>query len=304
MTSIVDTMTRLGGVATRRELLEVASRAEINRALAEGSVHRPRRGRYVLPQVAESRRVAHELSGVVGLRSAALAHGWKVRTVPERPEVIVPRDRKVRAQSRPRALIRRSLLDPHEIERGVTAPLRTVVDCARHLSFDEALAVADSALRSRVLRPADLARAAASAQGAGRARVLRVLTHAQAEAANPFESSLRAIALDVPGLVVVPQVGIRVAGGVRVVPDLVDVGLGLVLEADSHEFHTGRQRLTSDCWRYDELLLAGWRVVRFTWEQVMFHRAWVHSVLVRAVALVTAQTPKPLGPPATPARMA
>ena len=286
-------MVRLGGVATRSELLEVASRAQITHALAEGSVHRPRRGRYVLPHVDQSLRLAHELTGVLGLRSAALSYGWKVRTLPERPEVIVPRGRKVRDEARTRATLRHALLDPHEVERGVTSPLRTVVDCARHLPFDEALSVADSALRSGVLCSVDLARAASSTQGAGRARVLRVLANAHRKAANPFESSLRAIALDVPGLAVVPQVGVQIAGGLRVVPDLVDVSLGLVLEADSHEFHTGRSRLTSDCWRYDELVLARWRVLRFTWEQVMFQQTWVRSVLERAVALRAVETHKP-----------
>jgi very-short-patch-repair endonuclease len=290
--TLVAHLARLGGVATRSELLEVASRVTLDRALADGSVRRPRRGRYVLPQVEESRAVAHELSGVVGLRSAALIHGWKVRTVPDRPEVIVPRDRKVRADSRERAFVRRADLEPHEIQHGVTSPLRTVVDCARHLPLEESLSVADSALRSGMLRSGDLAAAARAAQGAGRARVLRVLANAHRRAANPFESSLRAIALDVAGLRVVPQVGVLVAGGARVAPDLVDVDLGLVLEADSHEFHTGRQRLTSDCWRYAELVLAGWRVFRFTWEQVMFEQVWVRSVLERAVTLVAAQTHK------------
>jgi len=285
-------MVRLGGVATRRELLHIASRTDLARALADGSIHRPRRGRYVLPQVEQSRRVAHELSGVVALRSAALTYGWKVRTVPERPEVIVPRGRKVRDESRERATLRRAALEPHEVERGVTSPLRTVVDCARHLPLDEALSVADSALRSGLLRSTDLTLAAARIQGAGRMRVLRVLVQAHRKAANPFESSLRAIALDVPGLAVIPQVGIRLAGGARVVPDLVDVTLGLVLEADSHEFHTGRARLTSDCWRYDELVVEGWRVLRFTWEQVMLQQAWVRSVLERAVALLTRRTHK------------
>ncbi|WP_404392135.1 hypothetical protein [Humibacillus xanthopallidus] len=294
MPALVDHMARLGGVATRSELLEIASRTAIARALADGSVHRPRRGRYVLPQAEQSLRVAHELSAVVALRSAALTHGWKVRTVPERPEVIVPRVRKVRDESRGRATLRRAALEPHEVERGVTSPLRTVVDCARHLPFDEALSVADSALRSGLLRPTDLMRAGAHIQGAGRMRVLRVLHNAHRKAANPFESSLRAIALDVQGLAVVPQVGVRLAGGERVAPDLVDATLGLVLEADSHEFHTGRARLKSDCWRYDELVVAGWRVLRFTWEQVMFEQVWVRSVLERVVALLTHRTHKPL----------
>ena len=65
------TWSRLGGVATRRELLHIASRTDLARALADGSIHRPRRGRYVLPQVEQSRRVAHELSGV-GSPSALL----------------------------------------------------------------------------------------------------------------------------------------------------------------------------------------------------------------------------------------
>jgi hypothetical protein len=39
-------------------------------------------------------------------------------------------------------------------------------------------------------------------------------------------------------------------------------------------------------------VLAGWRVFRFTWEQVMFEQVWVRSVLERAVTLVAAQTHK------------
>ncbi|MCU1536501.1 MAG: hypothetical protein JWP82_852, partial [Humibacillus sp.] len=140
----------------------------------------------------------------------------------------------------------------------------------------------------------DLARAAASAQGAGRARVVRVLANAHRKAANPFESSLRAISLDVPDVSMVPQVGVLVAGGVRVAPDLVDVDLGLVLEADSHEFHSGRRALTSDCWRYDELVLTGWFLLRFTWEQVMFEPGWVRSSIERAAERLAARTHKPL----------
>ncbi|MGO4598140.1 hypothetical protein [Terrabacter sp. 2RAF25] len=111
-----------------------------------------------------------------------------------------------------------------------------------------------------------------------------MLTAASGKAANPFESVLRAIALDVPGLDVRPQIGIAVSGGARVVPDLVDASLGIVLEADSHEFHTGRKQLVTDCWRYDELVLGSWDVYRFAYEQVMFQQEWVRFVLVRAGA--------------------
>jgi very-short-patch-repair endonuclease len=159
-----------------------------------------------------------------------------------------------------------------------------VVDCARHLPFDEALDVADSALRSRPVTAVDLATVAKQVRGPGRPQVLRVLAHASSKAANPFESVLRAIALGVPGLDLSPQVGIAVAGSERVTPDLVDVSLGIVVEADSHEFHTGREQLVVDCWRYDELTLAGWDVYRFIFEQVMWRQGWVASVLRRAAA--------------------
>src|SRR4051812_4902456 len=131
---------------------------------------------------------------------------------------------------------------------------------------------------------ADLELAARQVRGPGRPRVIRVLRHASGRAANPFESVLRAISLDVPGLDLRPQVGVAVSGGERVAPDLVDVVLGIVAEADSHEFHTGRQQLVIDCWRYDELVLGGWDVYRFTYEHVMHRQGWTRSVLERATA--------------------
>jgi hypothetical protein len=51
---------------------------------------------------------------------------------------------------------------------GVTDPVRTVIDCARDLPFDEALAVADSALRSGKVGPDALRQAAARSPRTGR----------------------------------------------------------------------------------------------------------------------------------------
>ncbi len=36
--------------------------------------------------------------------------------------------------------------------------------------------------------------------------------------------------------------------------------------------------------RYTELTVAGWRVLRFTWEQVMNHREYVREVLAALTA--------------------
>jgi very-short-patch-repair endonuclease len=45
----------------------------------------------------------------------------------------------------------------------------------------------------------------------------------------------------------------------------------VVLEADSFEFHGSRADFRRDCERYDELVAAGWTVLRLPWELVMFH---------------------------------
>jgi hypothetical protein len=71
---------------------------------------------------------------------------------------------------------------------------------------------------------------------------------ASARAANPFESGLRAIAADVPGLDVQPQVSVL----------------------DPHS-----------------LVARGWLVLRFSWEDVMFHADEVRAVIEAVVEVRT-----------------
>jgi hypothetical protein len=91
---------------------------------------------------------------------------------------------------------------------------------------------------------------------------------ADGRAANPFESSLRAIAIEC-GIGVIPQYEVR-ARGLVLHPDLVDPIAGVVIEAESWEFH-GKERAAfeADCERYTALVVTGWRVLRFTWHEVM-----------------------------------
>ena len=177
-------------------------------------------------------------------------------------------------------------LDPREVVDGwVTAPVRTVLDCAATLPFDAGLAIADSALRIGRVRQQQLVAAAAGFPARGRARVGRVVAAADGRAQGPFESVLRAVSLGVPGLHVVPQVRIAHDGRFLARVDLADEQLRIVLEADSFEFHGERRLLERDCRRYDELVAAGWVVLRFSWEQVMTQPNWVRDMLVAAVAL-------------------
>lgn len=128
---------------------------------------------------------------------------------------------------------------------------------------------------------AELMRAADRLPGRGRDAALEVAWFARDRPANASESVIRAISLDVPGLRLVPQVRRRV-GSRRIRPDLVDTELRLVVEGDSHEFHTSERAIDADCWRYDDPVLDDWVVIRVSWVQAMFQQEWVASVLRRA----------------------
>jgi hypothetical protein len=231
-------MVRAGGVATTRQLEDVFTRRTLEHAVDEGLIVRVERGRFALPSLTEARRHAHRLGGTLALTSAALEWGWPVKTVPERPTVAVAPGRNISPARREGIDLTWRSLAPADIAVGGphTSAVRTVLDCASSLPFDEGLAVADSALRSGLVTPDALTTAAEEHPRRGRARVLRVARLASPLSANPFE------------------------------------------------FHGQRGALVTDCWRYNQLTVAGWLVLRFAWEQVMFEGEWVVRMIAGAVA--------------------
>lgn len=216
------------------------------------------------------RAAAASVDGVLGLLSAARYWEWKVKTEPAHPQVVVPRGRNVSARRRVGVELRWAQLDPGDHDGMATSRVRTVIDCARFLPFDEALAVADSALRSRTISRTELLLAAERCPRSGRTRAFEVIEQASAKAANPFESVLRAIVLQIPDAHFAPQgwIGHRRA-------DLVDAERRIVLEADSVEFHTEPADFERDIVRYNAFVVDGWIVLRFSWQQVMFDPDYV-----------------------------
>lgn len=267
----------LGGVASRAELAGVDD-AALAGALAAGSVVRVARGRFALPGADAAAVAARRVTGVVVGLSAAQLHGWKVRLPPPRPTVAVPRNR-----SRVPG-VRRVDVPPHRIVRRRGAPVLdrtwTVLDCARTLPFDDALCVADSALRQDGLDRGDLLAALAELPRTGRPAAREVIERADLRAANPFESAARAIACRVRGLHVEPQVRIDDIGWV----DLADVRLRLVVECESAQFHEGKEAFERDVRRYTRLTIRGWLVVRLLWKDVLFSPLLVEQWLTAAVA--------------------
>ena len=221
----VAALTRLGGCATWGQLLGLTTGYAVRRASRRGRIVRLARGRYGLPAVEEHRREAHRRTAVLSHLSAASHHGWPVKHPPEQAWITVPCKRHLTPADRVGVHVTWRDLTPEEVEGGVTAPLRTVLDCALTLPFDEALVVADAALRSGDVRPHELAEAVTALHGIGSPQARRVAAAADGRAANAFESVLRAICLEVPGLSVTPQVALA-DDGIWVVVDLATPGCG------------------------------------------------------------------------------
>ena len=277
-------LARLGGTATRQQLrLAVVHWRHVDAALESGAIVRTARGHFALHSVAAARAAAHRLAGAASHTSAAMHHGWKVKAAPSAPHVTVRSKRSLPRGAAEGVVVHWRDLDADDVSGWVTTPVRTIIDCCLDLPFDEALSVFDSARRSGVRVSAVVARAEWLVPRQ-RHRVLRVAAASSARAANPFESVLRAIALDVAGLTVVPQTSIRYDDfSARV--DLADEDLRIVLEADSHEFHTNRKDFDRDCRRYNALVVRDWLVLRFTWEQVMFEPEFVRQAIEASVSL-------------------
>ena len=270
----VDALETLGGAAGARPLLRLTTAKKLRTAIAKRRIIRIGRGRFRLPDADRALAKAIETGGMVSHLSAAQLHGWELAFPPSLPWVSVPRNAKV-------AGVRGCQLKWAELseERGhITSPLRTVIDCARVLPFPSALAVADSALRHGDVEAETLVRAAAGVRGKGAAEARRVAEHASPLAANPFESVLRGIAIETR-LRVLPQSPITL-GSITVHPDVVDRGRRLVIEAESWEWHSGKEAFQRDCLRYTMLVVGGWAVLRFTWWQVMHDPDFVRSCLL------------------------
>ena len=280
----------LGGYATLAAL-QVAGvrRRALAAALSDRRVVRARRGVYRLglaEGVEHLRCAAVSLHAVVSHDSAAVLWGLELAHEP-REVVTVPRNR-----SRARAkgvTVKRADVDESIVRQGlkVTTALRTVLDCAATLALDDAVVIADSALRKRLITLDELRTAAAEIRGRHGPRCRRVAEIADPESGSVLESLLRVLLVEA-GLTpdetqfhVLDDQGMVVA---RV--DFAYVSARLIVEADGFEFHRGRADYRKDRRRANAFCRADWSLLRFTWEDVRFDPGYV-------IATVRAELAKP-----------
>ncbi len=280
MVSVAEVLRRLGRPAPSAELVAATSRKALASAVRRGEVARLRRGIYALPGLATDRMTAIAYDGVLSHLSAARVWNLPLLTAPPKPHVIVPVKRRPRRG--PPAVLHWAEVTADECRAGTTSPLRTVLDCARLLPFGEALAVADAALAGGLIHPDELLAGAAATRGPGCPNARRVASCADGRSGSFLESMLRALLISngVDGFE--PQVAVR-SGTFRARVDLGHRAAQVALEAEGYEFHGSANDFAADCGRYDELVMAGWAVLRFTYQHVIGNPAWVVRITEAAV---------------------
>jgi very-short-patch-repair endonuclease len=280
MSDVIEVLERRGGTATFAELRAVNSGRAIRKALADGTIRRIAKGVYALPPAADPLAAARAQGGIVSHLSAAVVHGFSVLELPDKPHITVPR-----GQHRRRSSVDCELhwADDVPSDGGLTGKLRTVLDCIRTSPFAAGLTVADSALRLAAFDRSRMLIAAAELSGPGSRRARRVAAAADARAESALESALRAILIEAGIDGFEPQVVVRdLAFSARI--DLGHPELLIGLEADSFAHHGTRIALARDCRRHVNLTIRGWRLLRFSWEDVMFDAAWVVDAVRQAMA--------------------
>lgn len=281
MESVPKVVARNRGNATFAELVEATSRRALAAAVNAGQVERLARGIYVLPGDDSDRRTALAYDGVVSHLSAAIAWDLPLLSLPPKPHITVPTKRHPRPG--PPAVLHWASIDPADRPNRLTSIVRTVADCARILPYGEALAVADAALASGMMRHSQLAAATDAMRGPGRTNARRVAATATAAADSFLESMLRALLITAGIEGFVPQYLVE-DGRFRAQVDLGHDVARLALEADGYQFHGSSGDFAADCRRYDELVAAGWLVLRFTYQQVIADPDWVVATVRRTLS--------------------
>jgi len=189
-------------------------------------------------------------------------------------DVTVPRPASLRPNGRIR--VHRDALDRTEIRPvggcPVTTPLRTAFDLARHRDIVDAVLGVDALLTARLVTLDDLDNYLPATIGRpGRSRLLAVRDLASPGAESPMETRTRLIIVTdgLPPPVLQHQVydqdGRFIARLDLAYPEWM---IGIEYDGDHHR---ERDVFRRDAERLNQLQLAGWRILRFTADDVLRH---------------------------------
>lgn len=267
------------------------SPSAVRNRVASGRLHRVHRGIYAVGYASltrDGRLMAAALAcgpeAVVSHRSAAMKWALRVRSR-DWIDVTAPGDR-----GRRRAGIRghsAATLTQHDITRidniPVTTLARTLLDVAEDATRRELERACDQAETRRLLDMTRIDDVLARANGRRGAVLLAdvLSTHliGSTLTRNELEESLLELCrgAGLPPDAVNAWIAYPDGGGAEA--DFLWRAQRLIVEVDGRDPHTTRHAFEHDRRRDQRLALLGYRVIRFTWRQVMFESAYVAQTL-------------------------
>lgn len=257
----------LHAALTNEDLTRVRRRVYAGRPLDPCGEHLLSGGRIDPAYLRQAQAVLLELGPKAALsgRSAAVLWCLDMIVEPERFEVRVPR-----TQSRvDRADIEARRTTEHvQVIEGlrVTGLIGTLRGCAQDRPLNEAVTVVDSALRRRLTRPSALTHGGAL----GRAIAL-----ADPLSGSLLESALRVLLMEAGLPAPRTQYVIRDGRSFIARVDFCWPDHGLIVESDGRRWHDPEDVRTFDRKRANACAQRGWRLLRFTWAEVLHDPAYV-----------------------------
>jgi very-short-patch-repair endonuclease len=269
----------VGGVCTTGTAREHLSLRELRRLRATGALWVPLRGWVALRGVRNDVTRCLEIGGVATCATAFRQHGLWVPHGDEHLHVRVHREthsaRLTAARSLDGVRIHRAHHNlaeqrPWDGVDGVLFALTTATAC---LHAEDVVAAADAALARGAVGRTQLADVAARLPRRRRRALERASHLSGSGTESRFAGMLRG-----RGIAFVQQ------------PELLPgeffdflIGTSLVIEIDSVEWHGSRQQMAKDRVRDARLTALGYRVVRLTYEQVMFDPDYVLTTVLALV---------------------
>lgn len=285
-------------VLTRQALLLRLGRRGLDRALAAGDWQRVMRGAYVQGGVAPDLGVRARAADLLLPERAFLADRcllWLlgVDVLPPGPPVleavvptgtVVPRRAGIRVREAQLPLRDRGDVDDVRCLR----PLRAVADLLRRLPLAEAVVVADASQRAQLVSEEAIRQELtrhAGLRGVRQAHLVVGLSDPLSE--SPPESRLRLVLVQA-GLRPAVQHDVHDARGHRLARvDLAFPAYKVALEYDGREVHEREDVFTHDRRRQNDLVRAGWIVLRFCAADLR-RPAWVVQQVREALVLAAA----------------
>ena len=275
---IAELAERQYGVVSRRQLIAAGFRpSAIDRRIAQGRLHVLQRGVYAVGHPVLTRRGVLVAGVLAGGGRAALSH----RSATELWELPGPRSAVVeitvphRRSTRPGLLVHEGALQADEttVHDGipVTTVARTLLDLAAVVSPGRLAAMVNEAERRRLADSPSLPELLERHRGARGIAALRSILADRRTGVDVTRRELEARFLefvherDLPHPELNPTLDVD---GRRFEPDCLWRSSRLIVELDSHAYHSGRSEFEGDRARDRALLVAGLITIRVTWRQL------------------------------------